>query len=158
MTDKKITIAFTEYSSMEELCAGDKALAQAALEAQKGSYAPYSHFNVGAAVLLKDGTVVIGSNQENAATPSGLCAERTALFAAGAQYPNVPIVEIALAGGPSYTLCDEPATPCGACRQVMAEYQKIGGEPIAVLMVGGEKIWRFNCVDDILPLIFKSMD
>lgn len=158
MTEKQISINFKEYLSLSELCESERELAQSAISAQRSSYAPYSHFNVGAAVRLEDGIIVSGSNQENAATPSGLCAERSAMFAAGSQYPGVPMVALALAGGPEYTLCEEPATPCGACRQVMAEYQKIGRKPLVILMIGSSKIWRFDCVDDILPLIFRSMD
>lgn len=158
MQNRKIEISYKEYTSLDSLPEPDRLLAEKALEAQKTSYAPYSGFNVGAAVLLEDGEIVMGSNQENAATPSGLCAERTAMFAAGALKPGVPMVALALAGGPSMTLCDEPATPCGACRQVMSEYQKTGKRPMAVIMVGAKKIWRFERIEDILPLIFTSMD
>ncbi len=158
MIDKNISISYKEYSSVGELSAEDRALVEAAIQAQKTSYAPYSRFNVGAAVRLADGTIVKGSNQENAASPSGLCAERTALFAAGAQHPGVPIVSMAIAGGPGMTLCDEPATPCGACRQVMAECQMVGGRPISVIMTGARAIWKFDSVDDVLPLIFHSLD
>lgn len=157
MTDKKVEILFKEFSSPEEMSSADQKLVRAAMEAQKSSYAPYSHFNVGAAVRLEDGTIIKGSNQENAASPSGLCAERTAMFAAGANYPGVPMVSIAIAGGPSLGLCANPATPCGACRQVMAEYQKIGGKPMSVILVGADKIWKFDCVDDVLPFIFDSI-
>lgn len=157
MTDKKVEILFKEFSSPEEMPSADQKLVRAAMEAQKSSYAPYSHFNVGAAVRLEDGTIIKGSNQENAASPSGLCAERTAMFAAGANYPGVPMVSIAIAGGPSLGLCSNPATPCGACRQVMAEYQKIGGKPMSVILVGADKIWKFDRVDDVLPFIFDSI-
>ncbi len=157
MEDKQLEIRFREYKSIEELDPADRDLAMAAVEAQKSSYAPYSHFNVGAAVLLENGEVVKGSNQENAATPSGLCAERTAMFAAGAAYPGVPMVALALAGGPEFALCDDPATPCGACRQVMSEYQKIGGKPLKIIMVGSGSIRVFERVDDILPFIFNSI-
>lgn len=157
MTDKTVEILFKEFSSPEEMPSADQKLVRAAMEAQKSSYAPYSHFNVGAAVRLEDGTIIKGSNQENAASPSGLCAERTAMFAAGANYPGVPMVSIAIAGGPSLGLCANPATPCGACRQVMAEYQKIGGKPMSVILVGADKIWKFDRVDDVLPFIFDSI-
>lgn len=156
MLEKEIKISFQEYSSIDELSAADKALVQAAIKAQKTSYAPYSKFNVGAAVLLADDTVVTGSNQENAATPSGLCAERVALFSANANYPGVPMEAIAIVGGPEMTICDTPATPCGACRQVMAQYQAHSRRPMSVLMVGAKQIWKFACVDDILPFIFDS--
>lgn len=157
MTDRKIEIRYTEYASIEEMTPQDRALVEAARGAQKSSYAPYSHFNVGAAVLMENGDVVTGSNQENAASPSGLCAERTAMFAAGARYPGMPMLAIAIVGGPDFGICDDPATPCGACRQVMAEYQKIGGRPMQVIMTGGHRIWKFDKVEDVLPFIFDSI-
>mgnify|MGYP002624246836 CR=1 FL=1 len=157
MTEKEIKIAFQEYASLEELGKEDKELAMAAISAMHGSYAPYSHFNVGAAVRISNGAIVKGANQENAAFPSGLCAERTALFAAGATYPDKAITSIALAGGVMGRICSSPATPCGACRQVMAQYQAKGGQKMSVIMVGGEKIWKFPSVDDVLPLVFDSI-
>ena len=157
MTEKEIKIAFQEYASLEELGKEDKELAMAAIQAMHGSYAPYSHFNVGAAVRLSNGAIVKGANQENAAFPSGLCAERTALFAAGSTYPDKAITSIAIAGGVMGRICSSPATPCGACRQVMAQYQAKGGQKMSVIMVGGEKIWKFPSVDDVLPLIFDSI-
>ena len=109
----------------------DKELAQAAIEATAQSYAPYSNFNVGAAVLFEDGVVVKGANQENAAYPSGLCAERTALFYASASRPDKAMTAIAIAAGQNGELCKNPATPCGACRQVMAQYQTKSGRSCA---------------------------
>ena len=123
----------------------------------KGSYAPYSHFNVGAAVRMSNAQIVRGANQENAAFPSGICAERTAMFAAGAKYPDKDMVSIAIAGGVYGRITKQPATPCGACRQVMAQYQTKAGKPLSVIMVGADKIWKFDRVDDILPLIFDSI-
>ena len=157
MSDKEIKIAFKEYKSLEELEEQDRELAKAAISAMQGSYAPYSHFNVGAAVRMSNGVIVKGANQENAAFPSGLCAERTAMFAAGASYPDKEMLSLALAGGVMGRLCATPATPCGACRQVMAQYQAKGGKKMSVIMVGADKIWKFHSVDDILPLIFDSI-
>lgn len=157
MTSKEIKIAYMEYESLDQLEAGDRALAQAAIEATALSYAPYSNFNVGAAVLMEDGEIIKGSNQENAAYPSGICAERTALFYAGSSRPDKAITALAIAAGQNGTLCANPATPCGACRQVMAEYQTKSGCPMKILLVGGEKIWSFEKVDDLLPLIFDSI-
>jgi len=157
MEKKTLTIPYEEYSSIEELPSEDRALLEAAIDATKGSYAPYSHFNVGAAVRLEDGTVVKGANQENAAYPSGLCAERTAMFAASAKYPDKEMVSLALVGGIYGRITDEPATPCGACRQVMAQYQTRSGKPMSVIMVGAKKVWKFEKIDDILPLIFDSI-
>ena len=157
---KKVTldIDFIEYSSLEEMDPQDQEVVKAAIEAQKGSYAPYSNFNVGAAVRLEDGTIVKGANQENAAYPSGLCAERTAMFAAGATYPGVPMTTLAIVGGFGFTLSETPCTPCGGCRQVMAEYQTAGKRPLSVIMFGTEKTWKFEKVDDILPFIFDSFN
>ena len=157
MTAKQINIAYQVFSSIDELNAEDRELAQAAIEGMKGSYAPYSHFNVGAAVRMSNGQIVRGANQENAAFPSGLCAERTAMFAAGAKYPDKDMCSIALAGGVYGRITEEPATPCGACRQVMAQYQAKAGKPMSVIMVGAKRIWKFEKVDDILPLIFDSI-
>ncbi len=157
MSEKEINIRFHEYSSLDELDKADRELAEAAIDAMKGSYAPYSHFNVGAAVRLSNGVIVKGANQENAAFPSGLCAERTAMFSAGATWPDKAMVSLALAGGVMGRLAKSPATPCGACRQVMAQYQTKGGHPISIIMIGDGRIWKFDRVDDILPLIFDSI-
>ena len=157
MTNKEISIRYEEYASIEDLNAEDRELASAAIEGMKGSYAPYSHFNVGAAVRMSNGQIVRGANQENAAFPSGLCAERTAMFAAGAKYPDKDMLSLALAGGIYGRLTEEPATPCGACRQVMAQYQAKSGKSMSVIMIGAKKVWKFEKVDDILPLIFDSI-
>lgn len=155
--ERHLDISYLEFRSKEELETEDRELADAAMEAMSGSYAPYSHFSVGAAVRLTDGRIVKGANQENAAFPSGLCAERTALFAAGANYPKENICSIAIAGGPEGHLSDNPATPCGACRQVMAQYQLKSGKPVSVIMVGKSRTLKFNSVDDLLPLAFDSI-
>ncbi len=157
MTNKEIKIAYTEYASIEELQPQDRLLAEAAVEAVALSYAPYSNFNVGAAVQFEDGEIVKGANQENAAYPSGLCAERTALFYASASRPDKAMTAIAIAAGQNGHICESPATPCGACRQVMAQYQSKGGMPMSVLLVGASKVWKFEKVDDLLPLIFDSI-
>jgi len=157
MTEKEINIKFREYSTIEELPEEDRELAHAAVEAMKGSYAPYSKFNVGAALRLSNGIIVKGANQENNAYPSGLCAERTAMFWAGANYPDEAMLSIAIAGGQGGQLEESPATPCGACRQVMAQYQMKSGRPMSVIMIGSRHIWKFDRVDDILPLIFDSI-
>ncbi len=157
MTQKEIRINFTEYSSIDEMQPSDRELAAEAIAAMSNAYAPYSHFHVGAAVRMSNSQIVRGSNQENAAFPSGLCAERTAMFAAGAKYPDKDMQSIAIAGGVHGRLAEHPATPCGACRQVMAQYQTKAGKPMSVIMVGARKIWKFDRVDDILPFIFDSI-
>ena len=157
MTNKEIKIAYAEYDSIGQLDANDRKLAEAAIDAISQSYAPYSRFNVGAAVMLEDGEIIKGSNQENAAYPSGLCAERTALFYASASHPDKAMTALAIAAGQNGVLCSTPATPCGACRQVMAQYQSKSGKPMAVILIGADKVWKFEKVDDLLPLIFDSI-
>ena len=157
MTSKEIKIAYTEYTSLDELESKDKELAQAAIDATAQAYAPYSKFNVGAAVLFEDGVIVKGSNQENAAYPSGLCAERTALFYASASRPDKPMTAIAIAASQNGELLETPVTPCGACRQVMAQYQLKSGLPMMVLLIGAHSILKFERIDDLLPFIFDSI-
>ena len=157
MTDRRITIDYTAYDAPSEMEPQDQELVAAALEAQKGSYSPYSKFRVGAALRLVDGTIVKGANQENVAYPSGLCAERTAMFAAGANHPGVAFDTLAIVGGNGDEVCDLPAAPCGACRQVMAEYQRLYGQPLKVILIGTRAIYKFHQVEDLLPLIFDSL-
>ena len=157
MTSKEIKIAYLEYGHPEQLPPEDNELAEAAIEATKGSYAPYSGFNVGAALRLDNGEIIKGANQENAAYPSGLCAERTALFYAGANRPENAVTAIAIAAVHNGELCDSPATPCGSCRQVMAQTQLRSRVPMKVILVGASRIWVFEKVDDLLPLIFDSI-
>ena len=157
MKTVNLSFNYREYSSIEEMEPRDRELVEAAIDAQKGSYAPYSKFNVGAAVRLDDGTIVKGANQENSAYPSGLCAERTAMFAAGASHPDLDMESIAIVARQDGRICSEPAAPCGACRQVMAQYQTKGGKPMSVILVGADHIKKFARVDDILPLIFDNI-
>ena len=157
MTNKEIKIAYTEYASLEELSAEDRVLAEAAIEAVGSAYAPYSNFHVGAAVRFNDGEIVKGSNQENAAYPSGICAERTALFYASASRPGAPMNGIAIAAAQNGELIPEPVTPCGACRQVMIQYQLKSGNQMEVMLIGANRIWKFASVDSLLPFIFDSI-
>lgn len=155
--NRKLEIEYQQFKDIAQMSADDQELIRAAVRAVKNSYAPYSKFHVGAALRLETGEIVSGSNQENAAYPSGLCAERTAMFAANATHPNVPQISIAIAARHKGKILDTPPTPCGACRQVMAEYQKIGGRPMSVILFGKNVIYKFAKVDDILPLIFDSI-
>ena len=157
MTSKEIKIAYEEYMSLAELEPKDRELAQAAIEAPSQAYAPYSKFNVGAAVLFQDGEIIKGANQENAAYPSGLCAERTALFYASASRPDKAMTAIAIAASQNGELLEMPVSPCGACRQVMAQYQLKSGLPMMVLLIGAHSILKFEKVDDLLPFIFDSI-
>lgn len=158
MQNKKIEINYLEYSGLEELEPQDRELCEAAEKALAGSYAPYSKFNVGAAVRLADGSIVTGANQENAAYPSGLCAERTAMFSAHASHPDTPMTAIAITAAQNGKLNEDITAPCGACRQVMAEYQKISGRKWTILLYGKKKIIKLSQVDDIMPFIFTNLD
>ncbi len=157
MTNKEIKIAYQEFDGLGELDTQDKELAQAAIEATSQAYAPYSNFNVGAAVMFEDGSIVKGANQENAAYPSGICAERTALFYASASRPDARMKALAIAAMQNGRLCKTPVTPCGACRQVMSQYQFKSGIPMSILLVGEDKIWKFAKVEDLLPFMFDSI-
>ena len=157
MEKKTLTIPYEEYASIAELPAADRALMEAAVEAVAGSYAPYSHFNVGAAVRLSDGTVVKGANQENAAYPSGLCAERTAMFAASANNPGVPFESLAVVCSRDGKLMPNPGSPCGACRQVMAQYEREAGRPMRILLGSSGPILAFTGVKSLMPLIFNDL-
>lgn len=156
---KKIEIKseITEYDSLDDLPDSDRTLLDAAGKAADTAYAPYSHFNVGAAVLLDSGEVVAGNNQENVAYPSGLCAERVALFSVGAHHPDVPVKAIAITAKSDHFTIDEPLAPCGACRQVMVECETKYGKNIRIILRGQEgKVYVINSVSDILPLSFSS--
>ncbi len=153
----EINILLDEYDNVSELHQQEQLLLEKASEAAKNAYAPYSEFNVGAAVLLENETIVIGSNQENAAYPSGLCAERVAIFAAGSQFPGIKIKIIAITANSKKIKIDSPVAPCGACRQVLAEYEKKNNGPIKIVLKGEEgKIITIDSVLALLPLVFTS--
>lgn len=140
-----------------ELCEVDRQLVDAAKVATQGSYAPYSQFQVGAAALLADGTVVSGSNQENAAYPSGLCAERTTLFYANAAHPDKAVVALAIAAYTAGTFTRVPISPCGACRQVMLEVEQRYSHPIRILLYGTEAVYVIEGgIRELLPLTFDA--
>ena len=143
--------------NMDELSAEEKHLVELAIEATSRSYAPYSKFHVGAAVRLDNGVEIIGCNQENAAYPSGLCAERTALFAAGAQYPDVPVRTLAIAArGTHGELEDEPVPPCGSCRQVMIESETRANAPMRILLYGKKYVYVIDGIRKLMPLTFSE--
>ena len=152
-------ISYEELDSLHDLTPMAQTLWQAAQDATNHSYAPYSGFHVGAALLLADGTVFSGSNQENAAYPSGLCAERTALFGLAAARPgHAPIVGMAVAGRPNNGEFG-PAMPCGACRQVMIEYEARQPEPIPLLLPSRNgTILRFGSLSALMPFSFSADD
>ena len=157
MTNRHLYIDYIEYASLEEMEPADRELVLAALEAKKGSYSPYSQFQVGAALRLEDGMIIKGANQENIAYPSGLCAERTAMFYAGANYPEKAFDTLAVIASDHGVICESPATPCGACRQVMAEYQKEFKRPLKIILAGSKRIYKFSKTEDLLPFIFDSL-
>jgi cytidine deaminase len=143
--------------SCEELEPVDRMLVNAAREAAKGSYAPYSRFNVGAALLLANGEVVVGSNQENAAYPSGLCAERVALFSAGAQYPARAVDTLVIAARNADGELSRPIAPCGACRQVMLEVESRHKRAMRVILFGTDCCYIIEGgAKELLPLSFDS--
>lgn len=152
--DIRVPVTAKSYA---ELSAGERELVDAARAAVAGSYAPYSHFHVGAAIRLATGEIVTGANQENAAFPSGTCAERSACFYAGSHYPGVPFETIAIAARDKDNA--EPAAPtapCGACRQALLEYETLAGHDVPVLLAGADDIYCIPSVKALLPLAFTS--
>ena len=153
----EIKAVITELDSLNELSVEEKALMMEAKTASDSAYAPYSNFFVGAAALLENGLIITGNNQENVAYPSGLCAERVAVYAAGAKFPGVKIKTIAITAKSKSFLVNYPVSPCGACRQAMAEYENRYQSDIRLILMGEEgKIHIVDSVSTLLPLIFKE--
>lgn len=142
--------------SIESATIDKKKLIEAAQKATQTAYTPYSHYNVGAAVLLKNGIIVSGSNQENAAYPSGLCAERTALFYANAQYPDIPVQMVAIAAFNKGAFTADICSPCGSCRQVFVEIENRYNTPITILMCSKDKVYEVDTIRDLLPFCFTK--
>ena len=155
---KQISINTTiSVLTKDELSKEETSLMSQAFEARSKAYAPYSKFTVGAAILLDNGIVVQGSNQENAAYPSGLCAERVAIYYAGATYPNAKIVKMFITASPQDRDLEEPIPPCGSCRQAIAEYEFKQDTPIAIFFMGAKgDIYKSDSLKNILPLIFDK--
>ena len=157
VSTKIINIKFEESDSEKDLAAEDKLLLDKAKQVRDTAYAPYSNFYVGAALLLENGEVVTGSNQENAAYPSGLCAERTAIFYAGARFPGVPIKTLVISCNSKNHKVDKPLSPCGGCRQVIAEYENRQKKRIRIVMAGESgKVLACDGIENLLPLMFKG--
>lgn len=157
MEEITIQTTFVSFQNIEKLPADIQNLMQKAIEARSNAYAPYSNFKVGAAILLKSGRVVLGSNQENAAFPSGLCAERTAVFSAGANFPNDEVVCICISGSSTKKDTLEPVPPCGACRQSLLEYENKQKALIPIYFMGKSgKVIKSPSVRNLLPFIFKE--
>jgi len=142
------------FCALEELPEMEKLLIERAKSASANAYAPYSHFLVGAAVLLENGEIITGNNQENAAYPSGLCAERTAMFYANANYPDVAVTTLAVAAQNAGGFLKDPIAPCGSCRQVLLETEQRYGKKLRVLLYGASEIAILETVKDLLPLSF----
>lgn len=153
MKEKIIEIKY-QFVQQEELSKEEQTLVEKAKAATNNSYANYSHFHVGAACLLADGQIIIGANQENAAFPSGLCAERTAVFAAQANHPELSITTIAIAAKNDKGFLTDPISPCGACRQVILEIEDRYKKPVRILLYGTEGIYCFKSIKDLLPFSF----
>lgn len=157
MKEIKIESTFSVFDNLNELPQDISYLMKMAIEARQKAYAPYSKFNVGAAILLENGQIVSGSNQENASYPSGLCAERTAIYYAGSQYPNEKIIRMAITAGSKIKLTKEPIPPCGACRQAISEYEVKQKAPIEIYFMGETgKVLKSNSLANLLPLVFDK--
>lgn len=157
MKELKIEVNI-QYCLLSEMAAEDLELIDHAIKATDHSYAKYSHFHVGAALRLEDDSIVIGANQENAAYPSGLCAERSAIFAAQSVHPELRPTTLAIAARNANGLMPRPITPCGACRQVILEMEDRYQKPVKILLYGTEGVYVVQSVKDLLPLSFVDAD
>jgi cytidine deaminase len=156
---KKITITtdFDVFDTVQELPKDIQNLMQEAVIIRKKAYAPYSKFNVGAALLLDNGKIILGSNQENAAFPSGLCAERVAIFQAGSIYPEAKILKMAISAASENSTTSAPIPPCGSCRQSIAEYEIKQNTPIEIYFMGEiGSIYKSDSLKNLLPLLFDK--
>lgn len=154
MTEKNFVTKIQIYS-YNELNDEDKNLVDLAKEATQASYAPYSQFHVGAVLLLNNGVIIKGANQENAAF-AGTCGERSACYNAGANYPGVPIKKIAIAAFTRGAFVQSPTAPCGVCRQALLEFETQANQPIEVILVGSDKIYKLESIRSLLPLAFSE--
>ena len=146
-----------KVAQLSELSETDRQLINMAIEGTSRSYAPYSHFHVGAAILLANGKMFIGCNQENAAFPAGICAERSSIFAAGAQYPDQAVLTLAItARNTKGELIDEPASPCGTCRQVIIETETRFKHPVRILLYGRKRTFVIDSIKQLMPLSFTE--
>ena len=156
---KKISITtdFDVFESIQELPEIIQNLMQEAIVIRKKAYAPYSNFKVGTALLLDNGKIILGSNQENAAYPSGLCAERVAIFQAGTLYPEAKIIKIAISAASGNSTTSAPIPPCGSCRQSIAEYEIKQNTPIEIYFMGEiGSIYKSDSLKNLLPLLFDK--
>lgn len=157
MKEIQIETKLSVFESFDELSQSEKEFMNQAIEIRKKAYAPYSKFLVGAAILLDNGVVLQGSNQENAAYPSGLCAERVVIFYAGANYPNNKIVKLFISATPSDRDSENPIPPCGSCRQSIAEYEIKQDLPIEIYFMGAKgAIYKSDSLKNLLPFMFDK--
>lgn len=157
MKEIQIETKLSVFESFEELSQSEKEFMNQAIEIRKNAYAPYSKFLVGAAIVLDNGVVLQGSNQENAAYPSGLCAERVVIFYAGANYPNNKIEKLFISATPSDRDSDNPIPPCGSCRQSIAEYEIKQDLPIEIYFMGAKgAIYKSDSLKNLLPFMFDK--
>jgi cytidine deaminase len=156
---KKIDLvaSATVYDTVSELPSDIQLLMNKAIEARSNAYAPYSKFSVGAALLLENNQIILGNNQENAAYPSGMCAERVAIWKAGSDYPGVKVKKLVITAKSSNSTVDRPVGPCGACRQTLSEYEINQKQPIEVYFMGEVgKIVKTDSLLSLLPFSFDS--
>ncbi len=157
MKQVNINTTFTAYDSIEELPADVKSLMLQAIEVRKNAYAPYSKFRVGAALLLDNGKIALGSNQESAAYPSGLCAERVAIFHSNAIYPDAKIIKMAISATSDTNPTLSPTPPCGGCRQAISEYEFKQNTPIEIYFMGESgEVYKSDSLKNLLPLTFDK--
>ena len=157
MKEISITTRFSAYDTLQDLPKEVQNLMEQAISVRKNAYAPYSKFRVGAALLLDNGKIVLGSNQENAAYPSGLCAERVAVFQAGTIYPNAKILKMAITAASDTNTTNSPIPPCGACRQSIAEYEFKQEHPIEIYFMGEiGKVYKSESLKNMLPFMFDK--
>lgn len=159
MQEHSFELNYRSYDSQAELNEQDAKLLELAREVAKKAYAPYSGFSVGSAVLLQNGQIVTGNNQENAAYPSGICAERVAMFYASSQFPGVKVLKVAVTAFSNRVPVNAPVAPCGSCRQVLSEYEKLYESDIELILQGNQGvIYVLKNVRSLLPLAFTSDD
>lgn len=157
MKEIRIETKLSVFESFDELSPSEKKYMTSAIEIRKKAYAPYSKFLVGAAIVLDNGIVLQGSNQENAAYPSGLCAERVAIFYAGANYPENKIIKMFISAAPSNRDATTPIPPCGSCRQSISEYEVKQDLPIEVYFMGSNgPIHKSDSIKNLLPFMFDK--
>ncbi|MFC5047327.1 cytidine deaminase [Aquimarina hainanensis] len=157
MKEIKHTTEAYIYKNIDMLPQEDQVLMNNAIEAKNKAYAPYSKFSVGAALLLENGQIILGNNQENAAYPSGMCAERVAIWKAGSDFPGVTIKKLAIVASSSTYVVNKPISPCGACRQTLSEYEINQNSAIEILFMGAVgEVYKVDSIISLLPFSFDS--